>query len=270
LVELLNQERQFDIGQEASQTTHDNLEQEFINLYNDATAALRTHLVYLRQEVAVQSKDARVLQEEQKAASQARKQSEEILQQLKKDLEDIKKETKNVEEAKGERAATIFGKHFELQAEQYAKRATQWGGLRLKFFVALLTIIVGNFLVYFYLFVTDKAGWWPRFSPNELFTIEYGVVKIALLGVLFYAVNFASKNYSVSSNLEAVNSHRKNVAATLRDFLSSTNPNPEDRAQIVRSGAEAMFRQSSSGYIQRNEPKDEGTLREIINNFPLK
>jgi len=241
----------------------DQIENEIENFYNSTVEHLRNSLIYLRQEVAFKSKDQESLQEERKAVLRVRKQSEEILKQLKKELKAVRKETKEVEEARGERAAVVFGKHFENQAEEYLKQADQWKATRSKFFRWLLGIIIANFVIYFYLFISNKLGWWPSFSPEEFFTLQYGIAKLVLLATLSYAIGFASRNYSINSNLEAINKHRKNVAETLKDFLAS-EPKSEDRSQLVKSGAEAMFKHSVTGYVSKRGYKDDGPVREII------
>ncbi len=265
-IKQLTQLQQFDIGQADSQTVHDNLEQQFINFYNSTLKGLMTQLVYLRQEIALQSKDERNLQEEQKAATKARKQSEEILEQLKKELNSIRKETKEVAGASGERAAVTLGKHFESQAGEYSSKANNWLTQRSTFFKWLLIIIGVNFILYLFLFITNKLGVRPNIAPSEFFTPQYGVVKLALLALLSYAIGFAGKNYNINSNLEAVNKHRKNVAETLSDFLK-TKPEANDRSQLVKSAAEAMFRNSPSGYGSKQESKDDGPIHEIVNNI---
>lgn len=265
-VQQLTQLQQFDIGQANSQVAHDNLEQQFINFHNSTSRELRTPLVYLRQEAALQSKDERNLQEEQKTATKARKQSEEILEQLRKELDSIRKETKEVAEASGERAAVTFGKHFESQAGEYSTKAVNWLTQRSTFFKWLLVIIGVNFIFYLFLFITNKLGVKPNIAPGEFFTPEYGVVKLTLLALLSYAIGFAGKNYNINSNLEAVNKHRKNVAETLSDFLK-TKPEADDRSQLVKSAAEAMFRNSPSGYGSKRESKDDGPIHEVVNNI---
>ena len=120
-----------------------------------------------------------------------------------------------------------------------------------------------NFAVYFYLFMSNKIGFWPRIPPEDFFTIQYGAVKLALLGPLSYAIGFASKNYNANTHLEVINKHRKNVAETLRDFLSS-KPEPDDRSVLVRSGADAMFRGSATGYVSKG---DAGGSSESVGNL---
>lgn len=267
-ISYLKQISSFDPSAESgsNKDTRDSYERSISAFYDEVTRNLRGIITYLRQEAARGSKDERKLQEEQKAVAKIRREYEEMVGALKGEREAVQKETKSVEEAKGEKAATVFGKHFEAQASEYSRRSSGWDRSRAKLFDWLLGIIVANVAAYFYLFISEKLNFWPNLPPTEFFTVQYGIAKLALIGVLSYAIGFASRNYSINSNLEAVNKHRKNVAETLKDFLRS-NPSLEDRSQLVKAGAEAMFRHSNTGYASKGEVKDDGPVREIVTNI---
>ncbi len=263
-VNHLKQLASFDLSVGFNKDQHDNFETNTRNFYDEVFRNLRNNLVYLRQEAALKSQDAKELQKQQKAAVQAEKEYKVLSDKLKQQLEALGKREQEVEVKHGEIAAITFGKHFEAQAKEYVQRARDWEARRIIFFKWLLFIIIANLGVYLYLFISDKLDFWPNFPPKEIFTIEYGAVKLALLGLLSYAVGFASKNYSANSHLEIINKHRKNVAETLKDFLSS-KPEPEDKSVLVRSGADAMFRGSATGYVSKGDPG--GNSNEPVGNF---
>lgn len=262
-VNHLKQLAAFDLSVGFNKEQHDNFETNTRNFYDEVFRNLRNNLVYLRQEAALKSQDIKELQKQQKAAVQAEKEYKVLADKLKQQLEALEKREQEVEVKHGEIAAITFGKHFEAQAKEYAQRARDWEARRIIFFKWLLFIIIVNLGIYLYLFISDKLDFWPNFPPKEIFTIEYGAVKLALLGLLSYAVGFASKNYSANSHLEIINKHRKNVAETLKDFLSS-KPEPEDKSVLVRSGADAMFRGSATGYVSKGDP---GGNSEPVGNF---
>ena len=114
-----------------------------------------------------------------------------------------------------------------------------------------------------FLFLTNKIGWWPNLSPSEFFTIEYGLVKFALLGLLSYATGFATRNYNINAGLVATNKHRKNVAETLADTLASPLSD-EAKAVLAREAAVAMFQNLSVGYIKKEHQNDSGPILEVI------
>lgn len=255
----LRQLADFNLATGFNKDVHDSFENNIRSFYDEVFRNLRNLLVYLRQEAASKSQNVKELQKQQKAAVQAEREYKVLAEQLKQKIAALEKREQEVEVKSGEVAAIMFGKHFELQAKEYAQRAKDWEARRLTLFKWLLFIIIINLAVYLYLFITDKLNFWPNFSPREIFTLEYGVVKLALIGVLSYSIGFASKNYSANSHLEIINKHRKNVAETLKDFLGS-NPETGDRSTLVRSGADSMFRGSATGYVSKGDP--------VINNEP--
>lgn len=261
--DYLRRLEQFNIELPNAKQVHDSFENEVENFYHDTTKNLRTSLIYLRQEAARKSQDQQSLAEEQKAATKARKQYEELHQQLKNELESLQKQKGDVEAAHGEVATKYLAVQFDKQAKEYETAAGKWLSLRNKLYWLLIGIIGANFVAYLLLFILDKV-WNVGLPPREIFTIEYGVVKLALLAVLSYGVGFASKNYNVSSHLSAVNKHRRNVAQTLDDFLATK---PDRKSEMLRQGTEAMFKHASIGYIRREEQKDNGPIYEIINKF---
>ncbi len=255
LIENLNWLRVFDIATSLNtKGEHDDYEVRITNFYNDVfNQLIINHLDFIRQEAALKSKDQKDLHKQQKEIIQLKKEYQDINKQLTDQLKKLSVKEQAVESKSGEVAATIFGKHFEAESKNYEKRADGWATKRDDYFKWLLIIIFANFGVYFYLFIAEKISWkyLPSFPPKELFTAEYGIAKLALLLILSYAVGFASKNYSINSHLATVNKHRKNVAETLKDFLNS-KPEPSDRSELVRSGSDSMFRNSSTGYIKKD------------------
>jgi len=260
---FLQRLEQFNIELPNAKQIHDGFEKEVENFYHNTTKNLRTSLIYLRQEAARKSQDQRSLAEEQKAATKAKKQYEELYEQLKNQLESLQKQKKEIEVAHGEVATKYLATQFDKQAREYEENAKIWLGRRNKLYLLLLGIIIANFSVYILFFILYKTGK-INLPPHEIFTLEYGFVKLALLAILSYGVGFASKNYNINSHLAAINKHRRNVAQTLEDFLST---NPDRKTEMLRQATEAMFKHVSVGYIKREEQKDNGPIYEIINKF---
>lgn len=242
------------------------------HLYQDVHIATRRHAAeqidaFVRQKLA-EYKRYNFEESEKKLQEQViqfKKRTEELTKQLLTAEQKIKSETKQIESAKGERAAVRFGKHFEDQAREYQGETKKWLGLRNIFFWILFLIIVLNVIGYFVLFILHKINQ-NNIKPEDFFTIQYGVAKLALLSILSYAIAFSSRNFNVNSNLSSLNRHRKNVAETLNDFLE-TNPEQQDRSKIVESATEAMFKHQPIGYLPKIESKDDGPIPSVINNF---
>lgn len=259
--------RKFDISTSPNaKEEHDNFGNQIDSFYNQFfNPYVINHLSFLRQEADLKKGDKKKLKQEQKELVQLRKQSEKLVKQLNKERQKILKETKEIEEAKGERAAVRFGKHFESQAKEHSIEAKSWLRLRNIFFAILIIVITSNVLGYFILFIRHKL-YSGNMKPSEFFTLEYGLAKLALLSILSYGVSFSSRNFNVNSNLATLNRHRKNVAETLSDFLE-TNPEKEDRSKIVEKATDAMFKHQPIGYLPKIESKDDGPIGNILNFF---
>lgn len=241
--------------------THDNYENEVQNFYDEIFRVLAPYLTYLRQEAALKSRDTKELQRQQKATLQAEKDYKDLAEKLKQELEALRKQKGEVETAHGEVAAKMLAVQFDRQAKEDETAASKWLLLRNVLYWTLIGIIGANFIAYLLLFILNKTGK-VGLAPLDIFTIEYGVVKLALLAVLSYGVGFASKNYNVNSHLAAANKHRRNVAQTLEDFLAT---NPDRKAEMLHQGTAAMFKHVAIGYIKREEQKDAGPIYEIVN-----
>jgi len=269
LIHLLNELRNFDIGQTNSQQLHDQLEQEIKNLRSETWQQLRNVLVYLRQDAEFGKKEAQDLQEERKRLITERKRAEELNQQLTSELGKLRQQQTAKASVKGEIAAETFGKHFEASADEYKYAAeNRWYKLGYWSFAALFVIVALNFLAYLIIFFGEKSGRWTM-QPSDVFTLEYGLVKLALLLLLSYIIGFSSRQYSINSHLSASNRHRKNVAETMKDFYESDLDESAKRLIIDRS-TEAMFKNLPIGHISKSEHRDnDGPVHQVINQIPI-
>ncbi|MFH1900578.1 MAG: hypothetical protein ABIJ83_04910 [Patescibacteria group bacterium] len=266
-IEFLNKLQNFEIGVSNSQQQHDGLENEIENFYNDTIKKYRLAELYLQNKVASKSKDKQELQKQQKMATQAEKEYKELSNKLKDELGALQEQKTQIISAKGSIAATRFGQHFSKQSEENKTQADNFLNSRNKVFNWLIGVIIGDFVLYVLLFVTYKIDMWPKLNPEEFFTTQYAVVKIALITVLFYSLSFFSKHYKINSNLVATNKHRQNVADTLVEFLA-TNQDDKDRdirIEMIKQGTNAMFRHVSLGYVNDKSDDEAGPVQEIIN-----
>lgn len=265
-IEKLRVLQSFRLAEGFNKDIRDNFENEVEALYQDVYREDLTWLTYLRQSSSIQSKDSKKLQEEQRAVTKIRAEYEAIIKQLEEKKSEYEKETTELEKAAGEKAAVTFGKHFENQARDYASKAAEWEAKRGVVYRTLLTLILLNIGAYLYLFITFKLNLKPHLDPADFFTLQYGVFKIAFLGLLSWSIGVASKAQNVNANLEALNCHKKNIAETIRDFTKSS-ASSEDKSLIMKIGAEAMFRHLPTGYSGKDKGSDDGPVEKIINNF---
>ena len=201
-VEKLNVLRVFDIGQENSQIQHDNLEQDVINFSHQLQQHLRNPVLWLREEVARKSQDTQELDKQQKMAAQAEKKYKQLSEKMKKELETLQNQRSEVASVQGEIAALRFGKHFEATTEKYENIAEKrWYVFGKLSFIVLFGVVIINLIAYIVLFVGEKLKWWPL-KPTEFFTLEYGLVKLALL--LLIIIGSATSFYLWTMRLSAV------------------------------------------------------------------
>lgn len=241
----------------------DQLESDIQNFYNNTAKELRIPLTFLRQEAAIISSDAQALADQQKIAAQAETEYKKLTEELHKELDELRKRKNEVSTTEGEIAAITLGKSFETQAKEYDTKAKKWKETRDIFFWILIVLITVNLVLYISLFITNKISVWPNTQPTDFFTIEYGLVKLALLALLSYAIGFATRNYNINSGLVATNLHRKNVAETLVNTLNS--PIGEEAKKILtQQAAAAMFQNLAVGYIKKEHQNDAGPILEII------
>lgn len=267
-IEYLKRIQLFDLNQQNPKEVHDTLENQIENFYNSTVSALRNFQTYLRQDIILKSQDQKKLQEEREKIVKTRQELQDKLAELQKDLEKQKYRKKKIEEEKGSIAATQLAIHFAKQCNDYAKEAENWLENRKLFLKSLIILISFNYLVYVIVFFLNIFNQIP-FGTNIIFSIEYGIINLSLLSLLFYSLRFASQNYNIFSNLNAVTRHRKNVAQTLDDFLG-TNPASEIKDAMIKQGTEAMFKHLPTGYIPKSETKQSDPIIEAVSNFILK
>ncbi|MCF7820523.1 MAG: hypothetical protein K9M44_03590 [Candidatus Pacebacteria bacterium] len=287
---LIEQLRAFDLKQENNfTTTHDNYENEVKNFYQDVMNTLRGSLIYLRQEVGLKNKDEKELQEQQKKAVQAEKKFNELSEKLSTQIEKLDKQKIEIEQGKGEVATKILAKHFAKQANDYTEKAEGkpisknvgfWKFKKLKnknkggwlksraiFYYVLMVVITINFILYFAVFWLNKIGK-IEMETSDIFTPEYGIMKLALVALLYYGVYFSSKNYFIYSDLADINKQRKNVAQTLEDFLESNPEDKETLSVMMQEGVQAMFRHIPGGHLKQDDKNEKGLVN-VTNKFPF-
>lgn len=264
-ITYIKQLASFNLSTGFNNSQHEQFIANINQIYDDTFKSLRDKLVYLRQEASLRSQDRGELAKQQKAAVQAEKEYKILADKFKKDLEVLEDRKSEIESKRGEIAATTFGKHFESQANTHKKNAASWLKIRNNYFNGLGFVIITNFIIYIVLFITHKLTVWPNLDPSEFFSLAYGLVNFALLSLFTYAISFSSKNYNVHSNLKIVNLHRKNVAETISDFLSSNNTNDDLRSKILDRGVDAMFKHLPIGYLPKVEAGDSGIFSSLLN-----
>jgi hypothetical protein len=249
---------------------HTDLENRINSFYTDVyqTLAMRV-LPFLRNEIARNSRDEQELERQQKAVSEIQAEYSTLRDEMKKELDEVRERRAVVEKEQGELVAVGLGTDFYDQAKFYEEEAKKWLGRRTTWFKVLVWIISLNGAGYFLLFITFKINLWPYLDPKDFFTLQYGLIKLALLAILSYAIGFNSRNYNINMGLAATNRHRKNVSDTLLNSLSS-GMTPEDKSKLMSEAASAMFKHLPVGYINKEHQNDSGPVIEMVKRFSSK
>ncbi|MFA6531250.1 MAG: hypothetical protein WCT32_00055 [Patescibacteria group bacterium] len=267
-LERLNWLKAFDPSQSSDVTGEkNNFEQMIIELYNQVFRNIISSLIHLRQRSLQKNPKQRELVAMQAEVTKARKEYQQIIEELQGKISQLETKSDEVSKAKGEIAAKTTGKYFESQVKIHSAEKERWKVDRDKYFKWLMRIIVANIVVYLILFLVGDIGGW-RIKTGTVFNIQYGILKLALVSLLSYAVSYASKNYRINAHLESVNKHRKNVAETLNDFISA-GAESDERTIMIQQGVNAMFQHLPTGYDNYNDTKsDTGPIYEITQSVP--
>lgn len=251
-ISYLNRINGFNLSSSNPKPEHDQIENEIERSFNDTVQNTKTNLVFLRQEAALKSQDAQDLKNQQNEVLKLRTELERTKDDLQTELQIIRNQKEKIENAQGEVAVVTLAKHFREQVDEDRGNEDRWLRVRDRTYWGLIILILANIVAYVFI--------------RSIFTIEYGLAKLALISVISYGLGFASKNYNIAANMRTINKHRQNVAQTIESFLAS-NPDSEIKSELIKQGTEAMFSHLPIGYIGKSELKESGPVYELINNY---
>jgi len=203
----------------------------FFSLRDDALNSLRTKL-----------------QEGLSALGETRKSAEESSKQL-------TQMVKAAREASGTVGVSAHAKSFESQANAHRGSARNW--------------LIGGAI-----FAIGAAYWaWHAFSgiplpskdtPALAEYLHFGIPRVIVLSLLFYAVFWSAKNYVSHSHNEVVNRHRQNALQTFETFVQATGDASTKDAVLVRA-TEAVFMPQATGYLPSEvEPPIPSAMVQIL------
>lgn len=248
---------------DTASSEHQSLENQVDNFYNSAYHKLPKEILpFLRQETARSANDVQELEKQRKSALQAQRDYEVLKAQISKELEDIRARRSEVEREQGKFVAIGLGKDFGDQAESYQKNADEWLKKRNFWTKVLFSVIGSNLVGYFVLLFLNLLNS-NYISPTQIFTLQYGLAKFALLLLLSYVIGFCSRNYNISSGLTATNRHRKNIAEVLLSALSSSL-SEEAKGQMIGLASTEMFKHLPIGYINKEHQNDSGPIFDMV------
>lgn len=242
----------FNLSQPNPRLTRDNIENGIRNYYQNTFAQqTRNSLIYLRQQVKLDDKTQKELQQ---AVVSAKK--------IEKDLNDRLLKIKKDEESVSKRAGIVSSKHlsqtFRTAATMMEGRMRRWYFATLLFSVILAVVAVVLFWIYLAFIQGDKESYGIT---------EFTVFSILAIAIIFYILRFCVRNYNVLNHLIESNKHRANVAETLESFIASGNGDIDIKAALLKEAAPAMFSPDSTGYLNKDQMEVSSPVQELITTF---
>lgn len=244
LISKFNEIRAFTTGiGNGTQQTQQNIINEIINHYRNTFFQTDDLLFKVRTKQLLDNPKGKELESviaESKEQAGLIKKSKEEIDTIKSDLEktlaEAKKGTAKTGELKAKVGSLEIGRFFEEEAEMHRVNAMGGAESSYKNFFWLFQWWIGSRRLFFMLiFVTIAANIGLYFAKREIFTIEYGVLSISLLLILYMGMSFSTNNYSVEKQLESENRNKSTIASTLELFLSA--PQTEESRWIILQNA---------------------------------
>jgi len=193
------------------------------------------------------------------------------IEEIKTKMENYVKEAKKgVEEtgiSKGEVGSLELAKFFLEQSKIHEKNAIGddgnggWLYNRKIFFCIIAVWLIVNIILY--VLKIFEINFFTRFFSIENI-IEYGVLSLAVLLLLYIGMSFATNNYSVEKQLEVENKHRSNIGKTLQLFLA-TPQSENSRSIVLQEGISVLFSNINGNYSKSKIQTVTTPATEIIN-----
>ncbi|HVU06682.1 MAG TPA: hypothetical protein VHE10_02750 [Candidatus Paceibacterota bacterium] len=247
----IQQIQSFTLSQGNPKQTRDNIENSIKSFYQNSFAQqTRNSLIYLRQQVKL---DDRTQKDLQQAVVNARK----IEKELNDRLSRIKKDEESVSKKAGIVSSKYLSQVFREAAERSQTRVAKWFKAIIIFSI-LLAIVAG---LLFYIYVTSIQA-----SDVNIKT-EFTIFSVLLIAISFYILRFCVRNFNVLNHLIESNKHRANVAETLEAFITSGNGDLDIKAALLKEAAPAMFAADSTGYLTKDQMEISSPVQELITTF---
>ncbi|MDP2103508.1 MAG: hypothetical protein Q8K26_01140 [Candidatus Gracilibacteria bacterium] len=274
LIGKFNEIRSFAIGTDnGTQQKQQSIVGEIDNHYKNTFFQVDDLLFKVRTKQLLddpKGKEIESILSDSKIQAEAIKKAGEQIDKIKVDLENTLNEAKKGTQTAGEFKAQVgslqIGQFFKEEAEEHKINASGsvktnysnffglfdgWLGKRRIFFALIFLAIIGNIIFYIIdtVFLVDK----------NFFTVEYGILSLSFLLILYMGMSFATNNYSVEKQLESENKNKSTIANTLELFLSAPQTE-ESRGVILQNATLTLFSPPTTG-------TDKGKVQNL--NFPI-
>jgi hypothetical protein len=209
--------------------------QNFINRYNGFYEYVMTPLnAYLGKKAFSQELTSKFGKEAQSELAEIRR--------VKTEIERVQKTVSDAAAVASDVASAAYTTSFANQSKEHEKSATNW-----LWAVVAATCIALIIVILVVIDIVKNLG-----GGVSTLTPESAAIKVVILGFLFYAIRFTTKNYSAHKHLAIVNQHRSNVLQSMEAFRISTPDEPTKDA-ILLSAVSAAYALQETGFITTKE-----------------
>lgn len=235
-------------------TTRDQLATTIINQFESLKGTAKPHLGYLL--LKREPQDKKNFRSE---VARAKRNSEE----LKKEGEELKKQSEGLRDelqgivnasrsAAGQVGVDIHAGDFSAIAIDHETQAKNWliatmGGIAAAILIPL---------IFLYFFPLD---------PNDplIINIQKGVIKVAILFILYFLISQSVKNYRTHRHLFVVNKHRETSLKTFQTFVQAAG-DEQTKTQILLEAARTIFAPTNTGYVVSEDENPHNRVVEIL------
>lgn len=244
----LQQIRDFTLTQWNPSASRDNIENQIRSFYdNNFASQTRWSLIYLRQELKSNWKTDKELQ---KALVDALK----IKDQLQDQFEIIKNDKETIQKESWINSSKHLSQEFEKQSTNSNEESTKWFYFSLGFYVAIFVWVIIWFAWYFFNIKPQN---------DKYLTTEWWIFVLIITSIIFYWLNFCSRNFNIHKNLYSINYHRRNVAESFMWFLENINTS-EEKEVFLRDVSRSLFEHQSTGYLDKDQMQISTPVQEMV------
>lgn len=134
--------------------------------------------------------------------------------------------------------------HFHKEWEAQEISAKNW--LRVTYGLSLVLIV--------YAIASLSFHNWSWFAPKDVYgTIQLGVSKFFIFGVLSFLTYLAARNYQAAKHNSIINRHRQNALLTYRAISDAAGGASEQQAVLIMA-SHCIFAPQSTGFAKEELP----------------
>lgn len=245
-----NQIQNFNLSVSNPQPERDQIQNQIEQFYqNNFSNYTRTPLIFLRQEI-------KPTQETEKELQKALVNAKNLEGKLQKEFDKIQVEKEKIERGEASIGTQILSLDFQEQFKLHEEQAEKWYKTLKWFYLAISFAPIISFIGYLLI----RLCW----SDDKILLIEWGILSILIIAIIYYGLNFCSHNFNIQKNLAITNRNKRNVAETFQRFLESEIDDHETKNKFLEAASVSMFESESTGYLSKDQMRISTPVQEMV------